>query len=254
MYSKVKFSAILFPILFLWSMMAHAQDPEVGKVISGLVMEKGSNIRIADANVVNLRSNQTVSTSGYGVFTLRVEIGDTVKISKIGYGPVKTVIHTLEDILIDMQAGTNIEMIVVTRSTKEAEMQGYLRDYAKKGVYNGGKNTTMTYLSSPATALYNLFGKDAKNAKRFESYMTKELEASKVDRIFNKTIVNKITNLEDEELRDFMEMYRPSTSSIERWGEYDLLNYINRSFKAWDEQGRPKPQRLPKLDIPPQEK
>ena len=82
----------------------------------------------------------------------------------------------------------------------------------------------------------------------------KELEATKVDRVFTKALVSRLTKLEDEELRSFMDIYRPSPASIDRWGEYDLLNYINRSFKSWDEQGRPKSQRLPKLEIPPQEK
>lgn len=253
MYSRVKYIGIVLPFLLLMGLFAQAQEA-ASKVISGLVMEKGSNIRVADANVVNLKTNQKANTNAYGVFTLSVSVGDSIRISKVGYGPVKTVIHTLEDILIDLQAGNTIETVVITRSTKEAELKGFLREYEKKGVYNGGHNKTMTYLSSPATALYNLFGKDAKNAKRFEKYMNQELEATKVDRIFNKTIVQKITSLEGDELVDFMEIYRPSLSSVERWGQYDLMNYILNSFKSWDGQGRPKPQRLPKLEIPPQEK
>ncbi|QBR13457.1 hypothetical protein [Sphingobacterium sp. CZ-2] len=252
MYSKVKYFGILFSFLLLGTLMVQAQ--EQGKVISGLLMEKGSNIRVSDANVVNLRSKQSVRSSAYGVFTIDVIIGDTIRVSKVGYGPVKTVIHSLDDILIDMQSGTTIETVVVTRSTKEAELNSFLKEYEKKGVYNGGHNRVSTYLNSPATALYNLFGKDAKNAKRFERYMNQELEASKVDRVFNKAIVNKITNLEGDELQSFMDLYRPSISSVERWGEYDLLNYIQNSFKTWDAQGRPKSQRLPKLEIPPQEK
>jgi len=222
--------------------------------ISGLVMEKGTDNRIEDANVTNLRTRQVVSSNSYGVFNIEVAIGDSLSISKVGYGPVKTAIQTLGDILVDLQPGLQIETVVVTRSTKEAEMRSYLKDFEKKGIYNGGHNKVGTYLASPATALYNLFGQEAKNAKRFERYMTKELEATKIDRVFNKRLVASLTNLEGDELQSFMDMYRPSISSIERWGDYDLMSYITNSFKAWDKNGRPQSQRLPKLEIPPQEK
>ncbi|OYD41751.1 peptidase associated/transthyretin-like domain-containing protein [Sphingobacterium cellulitidis] len=251
MYNKLKYIALLCSFFFL-ALAAHAQDQD--NIVSGLVLEKGTSTRISDANVVNQRTKQTVRTNSYGVFNIEVNVGDTLSVSKVGYGPIKTRINTLEDILLDLQAGNRIETVVVTRSTKEMEMKEMLEDYESKGVYNGGQNKFGTYISSPATALYNLFGKEAKNAKRFEKFMNQELEETKVDRIFNKTIVSKITKLEGEELQSFMDIYRPSYATAERWGQYDLMNYINSSYKTWNAQGRPKSQRLPKLEIPPQEK
>lgn len=251
MYNKVKYIALLCAFFFLG---IAAQAQELDNMVSGLVLERGTDTRISDANVVNLRTKQTVRTNSYGVFTVEVNVGDTLSISKVGYGPVKTRINTLEDILVDIQAGNQIETVVITRSTKEGQMREMMEDYGSKGVYNGGHNKFGTYLASPATALYNLFGKEAKNAKRFESYMNQELEETKVDRIFNKTIVSNLTKLEGDELQSFMDIYRPSYSTAQRWGQYDLMNYINSSFKTWNSQGRPKSQRLPKLDIPALEK
>ena len=248
---KVKYLLLLgLGVLFMISNVYAQQDSS----ISGLVLERGSSTRVPQANVTNMRTNQVVVTNNYGVFAIPVAVGDSLSISKVGYGPVKTRINTLEDILIEMQPGSQIETVAVTGRTREAEMRDMLKDYESKGVYNGGHNKFGTYLASPATALYNLFGKEAKNAKRFEKYMNMELEATKIDRVFNKAVVSRVTKLEGDELQSFMDRYRPSYSSVERWGEYELLDYINRSFKAWDEQGRPKSQRLPKLDIPPQEK
>ncbi|MFZ4262487.1 hypothetical protein ACFRAE_10600 [Sphingobacterium sp. HJSM2_6] len=252
MYCKAKDILILCFFVLISISTGYAQEKD--NVISGLVLEKGSSERVSEANIANLRSKAKVVSNSYGVFTIEVQIGDTLSISKVGYGPVKTVINTLEDILVDMQAGTTLETIVITRSTKEAELNQYLKDYEKKGIYNGGHNRLGTYVSSPATALYNLFGKEAKNAKRFERYVSQELEATKVDRIFNKTLVSRLTSLEGDDLQSFMELYRPSLTSVEKWGEYDLMTYITNSFKSWNAQGRPQPQRLPKLTIPTQEK
>jgi len=249
-----KYHFYIFLLLHLfWIPGAFAQYTEPA-TLSGLVLERGTSTRLADVNVTNLRNNRITRTSVYGVFTIEAAVGDSLSFSKVGYGPVKTVVQTAEDILIDMQAGLEIETIVVTRSTKEAELNSIMRDYEKKGIYNGGKNTFGTYLGSPATALYNLFGREAKNAKRFEKFMDQELEQTKVDRIFNRTIVSQLTKLEGQDLQDFIDYYRPSYSSAMSWGQYDLMKYINNSFDSWNANGRPRPQRLPKLDIPPQQK
>ncbi len=234
----------------LFSLLQAQQSP----TLSGLILEKGTGTRIADVNVINLRTNKTTRTTVYGVFYIEAAIGDSLSFSKIGYGPLKTVLFTMEDVLLEMQPGLQIETVVVSRRTREQEMEDILRDYEKKGIYNGGKNKVGTYLSSPATALYNLFGREAKNMKRFEKFMDREAEEMAVDRIFSKAAVSHATGLQGEELNNFMDLYRPSSGQIERWGQYDLLAYITRSFKSWDEQGRPAPQKLPKLEIPLQNK
>lgn len=221
--------------------------------ISGIVVEKGGSARLADVNVTNLRTKRRAQTNTFGVFIIEASVGDSLSLSKTGYGPVKTILNTTEDILIEMQAGLEIETVVVNRMSKEAEMRDMLDDYRKKGVYNGGKNTVGTYLGSPATALYNLFGRDAKNAKRFSKLMDRELEATKVDRVFNKTTVSSVVDLEGDELQSFMDIYRPSYNMVKNWGQYDFMHYVKRSFEAWEKNGRPRSERLPKLEIPPQE-
>lgn len=243
--------AVLCPLLFLFAVKGVAQVSSLPKV-SGLVFEKGTGNRLADVNIVNLKSNKKVTSNSFGVFYIEASIGDSLSISKVGYGALKTVLYTLDDIVLEMQPGMQIETVVIARRTRQQEMEDILKDYEKKGIYNGGKNGVGTYLNSPATALYNLFGREAKNMKRFEKYMNKEVNEITVDRIFSKNVVMEHTDLEGEVLQNFMEIYRPSYEQCKNWGQYDLLNYITTSLKSWDQQGRPAPVRLPKLEIPPQ--
>jgi len=51
-----------------------------------------------------------------------------------------------------------------------------------------------------------------------------------------------------------MDIYRPTFHMVEYWGEYDLINYIKSSFEQFEANGRPKSDRLPKIEIPNQEK
>lgn len=244
---------ILFVFLVFFSILksGQAQNVEMPQ-ISGLVLEKTTGKRLAEVNVINLRTNRKVVSNNFGVFYIQAMVGDSLALTKVGYGPVKTVIYSMDDILIELKPGLEIEEVVVARRTKEQEMADILRDYERKGIYNGGKNKVGTYLASPATALYNLFGREAKNMKRFEKYMNREVNDIAVDRIFTQKAVADVTGLSGEELLNFMELYRPSYDTAVKWGQYDLLAYISRSFKAWDEQGRPEPVRLPKLKILPQ--
>lgn len=245
---NLKKIALLAPLLLLIH-FAQAQVSDMPKV-SGIVLEKGTSTRLVDVNVTNLRSKSTVRSNNFGVFYIEAAVGDSLSFTKVGYGTLKTVLYTLEDIVLEMQPGLAIEEVVVARRTRQQEMEDILRDYSKKGIYNGGKNSVGTYISSPATALYNLFGREAKNMKRFQKFMDREVDAMAVDRIFSKTVVSKTTGLEGQDLENFMELYRPSYDQAIKWGQYDLLNYITSSFKSWEENGRPKPEKLPKLDIP----
>jgi len=244
---------VLFVIGFFLLLIGEAKaQMSAMPQISGLVLEKTTGKRLADVNVVNLRTNRKVASNNFGVFYIEAMVGDSLSLTKVGYGSLKTVINTLEDILLEMKPGIEIEEVVVARKSKQQEMEDILRDYEKKGIYNGGKNRVGTYLNSPATALYNLFGREAKNAKRFEKFMNREVNEIAVDRVFSRKIVSETTGLEGEDLINFMEIYRPSHDVAMKWGEYDLLNYISTSFKRWEADGRPAPVRLPKLEIPPQ--
>lgn len=225
-----------------------------GSAVSGIVVEKGGSKRIAEVNVTNIRTNRKAQTNTFGVFIIEAFVGDSLSFSKTGFGPVKTVLYTSEDILIEMQEGLTLETVVVSRRSREAEMRDMLDDYSKKGVYNNGKNSVGTYLNSPATALYNLFGRDAKNAKRFAKVMDRELEESQVDKVFNKTSVAALTSLSGDELQSFMDLYRPSFSVVQHWGQYDFMNYVKTSYQSWERAGKPQSLRLPKLEVPAQER
>ncbi|GGH08027.1 hypothetical protein FAZ19_02970 [Sphingobacterium alkalisoli] len=222
--------------------------------LSGLVLDKDNGSRIEDVNVVNLRTKTRAVTNSYGVFYIEAAVGDTLSLTKTGYGSIKTFVYTMEDMLLEMQSGIHLETIIVSRRSREQQMEDILRDYGKKGIYNGGKNSVGTYVASPATALYNLFGREAKNMKRFEKFMDREVDEIQVDRIFSKAKIAEITGLSGDDLQNFMDLYRPSLSMAQNWGQYDLLDYVNRSLKSWNEQGRPASQKLPKLYIPPQSK
>ena len=222
--------------------------------ISGMVYEKGTSLRLPEVNVLNLRTNKSVVSNSFGVFLIEASVGDSLSFSKIGYSEAKTLIGDLKDFYVELQPGIRLETVTIERKTKEAELNEAMRDYGKKGVYNGGNNKFGTYLASPAPALYNLFGREAKNAKRFSRFLDNEKKQLEVDKVFSKETVREITKLDEKDLDSFMRIYRPSYDMVENWQHYDFLEYVQRSLADFNKNGRPAGLVLPDIEVKTQEK
>src|SRR5690606_7634045 len=117
------------------------------------------------------------------------------------------------------------EVNVYGQSKKE-QLNDVMNDFRKKGNYFNGKPPILAYAASPISALYGLFGKTPKNARRFQNYMNAELEQSLIDRKFTKLTVQTSTGLSGEDLTNFMDIYRPSFHQAEHWNEYDVQAYV----------------------------
>lgn len=222
-------------------------------VIRGIVLESGTSKRLGSATITNINTGQVTASNSLGTFEIMATVGDSLGVDLMGYQTVRTEVKTLSDILIDMKAGNiMLEQVDVTRMSKEAELQDAMRGYRKQGVYYDGKPSALAYVFTPITALYERFGRTPQNARRFQNYMHRELEATEVDRKFNKTLIHELTGLEDNDLTNFMIWYRPDFEKVQYWGEYDMTAYIVQSFKQFDRDGRPEAPKLPKLETPAQ--
>lgn len=221
----------------------------------GLVVEANNGARVPQANITNLRTRQLARSSPTGEFQLAVTVGDSLSISKVGYQTVVAEIKTMSDILINFHRDAiQIETVTVERLSKKAELEDVMQGYRKQGVYFEGKPTVLQYIANPLTSLYELLGRTPQNARRFRNHIEWELGETEVDRLFNQTRVQELTGLQGPDLVNFMRWYRPSYEKVAHWGEYDIMHYIQTSFKQFDRDGRPVAPTLPKLEVPPQEK
>lgn len=237
--------------LFMGLCLPLALSAQESGTVRGLVVEASGSARVAQANVTNTRTKQVAVSSPSGEFSIEATVGDSLLISKLGFQTVATEIKTLSDILINFhRSSIQIETVTVERLSKEAELEDVMDGYRRQGVYFEGKPKAMQYIANPITSLYELLGRTPKNARRFRNTMEWELGESAVDRIFNQTRVQDITGLEGEDLANFMRWYRPSYDKVANWAEYDIMLYIQNSFKQFDRDGRPPAPTLPKLEAP----
>ena len=217
-------------------MSAHGQQ----NIVQGLVMEKSGVSRIANVSVVNLKTGAKVLSNELGLFQIRATTGDTLLLSKSGYTDIVKPLLSMTDMVLQMQRVIELEEVKITGQSKKEELDEFKDQYRKKGSFYGGKPPLLAYVFQPVTALYELLGKTPNQARRFNLFYLKELEQTEIDRRFNTVAVGRLTGLSDEDLKNFMVIYRPGYESLSKMDEYALINYVKSSLENFNKSGRPK--------------
>ena len=225
-----------------------AQQPSV----QGLIMERSGASRIAEVLVLNNRTGVSTRSNEFGLFRIPASVGDTLCISKTGYSELIVPLLELSDKVLMLQPVIQLSEVKVLGQSKKQELDEIRDQYRKKGSYYAGKPPILAYFFRPLTALYELIGKTPAQARRFNAYYTRELQESEIDRRFNAFAITGITGLEENDLKNFMILYRPGYQDIAEWDEYALINYIKKSLQTFNRTGRPKAIRsLPPLPKAP---
>jgi len=225
----------LLKTLFISAVFLHlgsvvsAQDFQ----LSGVVMEKGSTIRVALVEITNMRTKYAVGSNDLGIFQIKAQVGDTLYFVKHSYSDAEMVVLSNRDMIVYLDKGTTLNQVNITGQSKRAEMDDVKQDFRDKGSFFAGKPPLLSYFFAPLTALYELFGRTPKNAKRFGKYYNNEVQQTQIDGYFNEDLIQKNTELRGKELEDFMLNYRPDYKKAQHWTEYDYVKYIRDSYKQY---------------------
>ncbi len=214
-------------LLLLCPLAAKAQ---VNYTLKGITVKAGNADRIAQVKVLNLHTGQVKFSDSQGIFTIAASTGDSLEFSKLDYTVLIQAVASSNDIVIYLNPVVNLNTVVIKGYSTKREQQTTLDAYRSKGVYYNGKPSALSYIASPLNGLYELFGKEPKQARRFNNYIKQENEAIRIDRRFNKSIIKQVTGIPDEELPGFLETYRPQYEKVNKWSDYDLINYIKKSY------------------------
>ena len=221
------------------------------RAINGVVFENGSTQRVSRVSISNGSNNLRSESNGLGLFTIEANIGDTLKLSKEGFADQFVRISSGNDLVIQLAKPVQLAEVKVTGQSKKQELDEIKGQYRKKGSYYAGKPPLLSYIFTPLTALYELVGKTPGQARRFNTYYSREVQQSEIDRRFNSSTIQPITSYDGQDLHNFIQIYRPAFQDLSGWAEYDLVKYIRKSALAFEAAGRPAPQALPRLPRAP---
>ncbi|OKS89284.1 hypothetical protein RG47T_4768 [Mucilaginibacter polytrichastri] len=215
-------------------LFSQAQQAEI---IRGIVFKKGMLEKIASANITNLKTSVTTTSNLYGEFIARVSVGDTILIEKPGFTPYKQAITSFSTLYISLLPAISLNEVTIKGQTKKQELSGYMNDYRSKGIYYDGKPNVLNYITNPITSLYEAFGKAPSQARNFARFAKKEQEATEVDSKYTPQLVSRTTGMTGDSLRLFMLSYRPSHDDIAKWGDYEIILYIKKSYISYKKNG-----------------
>ncbi|MDB4921262.1 hypothetical protein [Mucilaginibacter sp.] len=220
-------------ILLCLSSLIQAQAQQTF-VVRGVISRSVSVERIAQVLITNLRSRDIKMSDELGWFSIDATIGDTLIFSKINYTDQKVVITAKADIPVYMQPVIQLDQVTIKGQTKRQELNEVMGEYRKQGIYYDGKPPVLSFLTSPLTGLYELFGKGPSNARRFANFSKGELEYAEVRRRYSVALVARVTNTSDTVAKKFMEYYTPSYEDLKGWNDYELIKQIRKSYEFYD--------------------
>ena len=231
---------ILLVFILIWTGLPVGFAQTQPSFVQGLVMEKSFSSKIPGVSVLNKSSGISTLSNELGLFRIEAKAGDTLSLSKQGYADLIVPLLELSDKVLVLQALIRLSEVRVEAQSKKQELEEVRAQYRKKGSYFAGKPPLLAYFFKPLTALYELIGKTPGQARRFNTYYTKELQQLEIDRRFNAFSVGKVTGLDGEDLQNFIQLYRPEYQEFATWDEYALIRYMKKSLDLFDQSGRPK--------------
>lgn len=202
-------------------------------MLNGVIMENGSKMRVALAEITNKRNKYSTGSNDMGLFQLRTMVGDTLLIIKRGFSDKEFVVTSTKDVAILINRGATLNEVVITGQSKKQTLDAVKKDFRDKGSYYAGKPKPLAFIFTPLTALYELFGRTPRNARRFNNMANTEMEQTHIDGFFNKSIISTNTGLTGKELEHFMINYRPDFEKARNWNVYDGTKYIRDSYKNY---------------------
>jgi hypothetical protein len=199
--------------------------------VKGVIFKKNSPVTISYATVSNINRKVAEATSDdLGSFHIEASMGDTLLFKKSDYTTQFIVVSNYSPQSVYMQPVVHLNEVKVKDISKRQELNNALDDYKKKGQYYSLNPSVMSVISSPLSGLYELFGKGPSQARRFQKYSKEEMERIEIAKRYNKPLVKQITKMPDEDLEDFMMNFTPNVEDIRIWSDYDIIDYIKRSY------------------------
>ncbi|WP_138094566.1 hypothetical protein [Sphingobacterium daejeonense] len=97
-----------------------------------------------------------------------------------------------------------------------------------------------------------MVSKEGKNARRFTQFIGKLHEENIIDFYFTPELVRSLVGLEGEELKVFMQLFRPTYEFVTTSNYYEMVKYIKSKYEVFKLHPNLRPLReLPdiKLDV-----
>lgn len=211
--------------------------------IQGIVFDKDSKQRLTRVYIYNTRTGEGFYNTTKGEFKTNVQDGDVLVAALQGYGVDTVNVRSENTILFYLKRNVIQLQEVVVKDTLgspsdrlKAKIEEYNSAYSKgkvgdvfsMGGSNGGGGAGLSI-----DALYSLLSRQGRNARQLQKIIERDYRDAMIEYRFNKTLINKVTGLSGEKLIDFKQQYKPGYYFILEANDYDLIEYIKKSYVSY---------------------
>lgn len=201
---------------------------------------------------VQVRSTLTF-TNINGRFTLNLNntsVGDTIKITHIGYRPWQFVVGEAKmpsKIYLQPDSIILSNVFIKGRRNKNQDSLNLRKEFAKTFAYkpvgvgdifikrsmyerSNRPNNTSELVTINLLQVFRLFGKHKDKTTKLQRTLLHDEEETYISARFSREKIKSITHLSDDSTRIFMIRYRPAKAKIEKMNDYDMLQYIRKCY------------------------
>lgn len=213
-------------VLSFFSDLAVAQSR-----IRGVVLSSSENALLDSAAVKVVNRDLVFLCDLNGQFEIEVFKDDLLEFSRRGY---RTERLRIQNENLPKQYSIHLQKVKSSKESRSAKLLFQLDSINFDQTYftqmNGARKGERH--SCPGTSLSAMSNKNQKKWA-FQALFKKWQNEKYVDFIFNSETVKKIANLSGDDLAKFMNAYRPTEDFLRTATQYELLEYIKKSYRKF---------------------
>lgn len=204
---------------------------QLKKITSGITCENGSNRRLANIKVVNKNTQGRVITNDIGEFKIAANAGDTLEFSNDLFETKDIVVDNSQAAIAFLNKIIALKEVVIKENSLRKDLAETQHVYRSKGVFYTGRPHYYYLFLKPMTFIYENFKSEVINARRFKRSAIRDIEGQEINMRFNEQIIQRNTPLDSAQAGYFVIRYWPSIQQVRSWSDYDMVQYIKRSYQ-----------------------
>jgi len=196
----------------------------------GVVMELDSSKPIAQVEVSNLSTHQSVETNSQGEFSIEVKLNELLSFSYPGFR-VDTLLITdyeYKRVYLTPISGFNILEDVEITELSDVQLDQQIQVAQQEG-------ETVQFNNNISISPSRLFGRKAREARARYPLLIAERENRAIMAKFSPDLIASLVPLQGNDLDRFIVKYKPSYAFITKSDEEQIRLYIMDSYKKYKE-------------------
>lgn len=218
----ISFLQLVWPSLN-WAQSAHVQQ--------GVVFKTGTDLRLSGVQIVDKRTSATTQSNLHGEFSIEAFVNDTLQAGRDGYTMTQFIITDFTDKMVFLGPAYTLPEVRIRGNTLLADLNATKRGYRKKSVFYTGAPHYYYLMLKPMTFIYENFKSEVIEARKFNKVARNEIAYYQVAARFTDEMIKRNISINENELEDFEARYWPTAQQIRSWNDYDLANYVIKSYQ-----------------------